>query len=260
MKRVLLGLIGISLASLIRGLRFGWTEFRRASGMTTWNIKPFELRAVRQIPEREIEEILGVKGIDATIRVQRFESGMLPQHEAAALTAIVAQADPAVVLEIGTFMGHTTYLMARNLPRAIIHTLDLPLDYSASADQITQAVKDDSHLIESRAPGREFIHTPEAARVRQHFGDSAVWDFNRAAGATLFFIDGSHTYSYVRNDSEKCLALCGGNGIFLWHDCGDGHPGVVKFLLEWRAQGRDVVRVAGTTLAYLKLGSVKSSG
>ena len=253
MKRALLGLLGISLASLIRGIRFGWREFRHASGTTTWRIHPFESRALRSIPAREIESIVGKEGVDVTIRVKPFETGMLPQHEAAALLAIVVKEKPASVLEIGTFMGHTTYLLARNLPNAIIHTLDLPLDYNPTEDTVTQAVKDDAHLIGTRVPGREFLHQPEAGRIRQHFGDSAVWDFNLAAGSTLFFIDGSHTYSYAKSDSERCLALSGGRGVFLWHDCGDDHPGVLQLLLEWRSLGREVVRIAGTTIAYLKL-------
>src|ERR1035437_494542 len=37
---------------------------------------------------------------------------------------------------------------------------------------------------------------------------------------------------------------------FLWHDCDDRHPGIVRFLLEWRELGRDVCRIHGTSLAF----------
>jgi len=100
--------------------------------------------------------------------------------------------------------------------------------------------------------GREFKGQPCEPRIVQHFADTATWDFKEVSRASAFFIDGSHTYEYVRSDSEKCLALCGGHGAFLWHDCDDMHPGVVRFLAEWRRAGREIVRFPGMSLAYWK--------
>ena len=105
-------------------------------------------------------------------------------------------------------------------------------------------------MIAARQPGKTFIDTPEETRIRQHYGDTSTWNFNQAAGATWFFIDGSHTYYYCRNDSEKCFELCQGKGVFLWHDCDFSHPGVIQFIKDWRKQGRDIVLIEGTTLAY----------
>ena len=35
----------------------------------------------------------------------------------------------------------------------------------------------------------------------------------------FIFVDGSHSYDYVLNDSRKALSLLrGGKGIILWHD------------------------------------------
>jgi hypothetical protein len=86
----------------------------------------------------------------------------------------------------------------------------------------------------------------------QHFGDTANFNFSKFGNPTFFFIDGSHTYEYCENDSEKCLALCQGKGLFLWHDCDHSHPGVVRFISEWRAAGRNIARIEGTGLAYWK--------
>lgn len=158
--------------------------------------------------------------------------------------------NPKVVLEIGTFKGHTTLLMARNLPDAIIHTIDLPTDFAPKDKDCSSTPKDDFHLIETRQVGRVFQTAAERTRIRQHFADTADWNFQAAAGATFFFIDGSHTYEYCKSDSEKCFNLCRGRGVFVWHDCDDGHPGVVKFITEWRSLGRSIVRVSGTPLAY----------
>src|SRR6185369_3239039 len=34
----------------------------------------------------------------------------------------------------------------------------------------------------------------------------------------LIFIDGSHAYSYVKNDTEKALRMLKEGGLLLWHD------------------------------------------
>jgi hypothetical protein len=73
---------------------------------------------------------------------------------------------PAEVLEIGTFMGHTTAQMAEAIPNSIIHTVDLPDDFRVS-DQ-GEFPKDDFHLIGRREVVREFKSLPIASHIRQH--------------------------------------------------------------------------------------------
>jgi hypothetical protein len=183
---------------------------------------------------------------------------MLPTDQALSLLAVLVAEQPQVVLEIGTFMGHTTKAMAMNLPRSVIHTVDLPPEFSPQRDPVSHARKDDFHLIANRRVGREFVGTEYEPRIRQHFADTALWDFREAAGATFFFVDGSHTYDYCKNDSEKCLALSGGRGVFLWHDCDDEHPGVLELINKWRDMGRDIRRINATPLAYWK-GTIRCS-
>jgi hypothetical protein len=175
-----------------------------------------------------------------------YEDGMLPDAYAAELLRLLRRVNPSVVLEIGTFFGHTTRRMAEALPEAIVHTVDLPIDYGGGGG----LVKSDPHLIHRRVPGREFLGRPCASRIIQHYGDTATWDFQEAAGATFFFIDGSHTYEYVRNDSEKCFSLCSGCGVFVWHDVDIDHPDVFRFIWEWRAHGCDIQLIPQTNLVY----------
>lgn len=205
-----------------------------------------------KIPSVPLSDLLGDAKADVCLSIQKYGDSLLPYEQAIALLAMAVVAAPKAVLEIGTFMGHTTRLLAMNLPDAIIHTVDLPLDFVPEQDNVKEKKKDDFHLIAKRQVGREYRGTPFEARVRQHFVDTATWDFKAAAGATFFFIDGSHTYDYCKNDSDRCYQLCGGKGVFLWHDCDEAHPGVVKALLEWRALGRNVVRIEGTPIAYWK--------
>lgn len=122
--------------------------------------------------------------------------------------------NPKEVLEIGTYMGHTTRRIAENLPDSVTHTVDLPSDYSTAQTNAGLPPKDDFHLIKHRVAGREFKGQNCEKRIVQHFGDTAVVDFKEFGHPTFFFIDGSHTYEYCKQDTEKCFALSGGKGVF----------------------------------------------
>ena len=90
------------------------------------------------------------------------------------------------VLEIGTYMGHTTRQMAENLGTAIIHTVDLPQNFSVERDPEQNFPKEDVDLIARRVVGREFNGHPCASRIKQHFADTASWDFHEAGRPTFF--------------------------------------------------------------------------
>jgi hypothetical protein len=169
-----------------------------------------------------------------------------------ALAAILMAEAPREVLEIGTYMGHTTRLMAENLESGVIHTVDLPETFTPETDPNTGLPKDDYHLIAHRRVGREYKGQPCESRIRQHFGDSATWDFRQAGTPTFFFIDGSHTYEYCTSDTEKSLAIAPPSSVFLWHDVDVAHEGVIRSLVGFRKQGKDIRRIRGTALAYWK--------
>ncbi len=252
-------LLGLNVAALIQGLRGGPRAFFRA-GRKAYNaavpqpIKPEDLvrEQLEQIPAQHLDSLLGDKKSQIRLRIMKYEDGMMPHRDAIALFSLLVAANPSEVLEIGTYMGHTARAMAENLETATIHTVDLPPEFSASQSSKNGPPKDDFHLIARRIVGREFKGEPVEKRIVQHFGDTAQMDFGKIGRPSFFFIDGSHTYEYCKNDSEKCLALCPRGGTFLWHDCDATHPGVIKFILEWRQLGRDIVRVYGTDLAYWK--------
>jgi hypothetical protein len=209
---------------------------------------------LESIPTISVGEILGARKAPILLTVQKYEDGILPFHEATALLSILVAEHPREVLEIGTYMGHTAKAMAENLSDSVIHTVDLPPDFSIQQDSKGGPPKDDFHLIGSRVVGREFKGKAIEQRIKQHFGDTAVINFQEFGQPNFFFIDGSHTYEYCKQDSERCLALSRGAGTFLWHDVDESHPGVVKFILEWRAMGRNVARIEGTALGYWKNG------
>jgi hypothetical protein len=256
-KKSLQFLMGVNGASVIRGLRLGFPEFINGGFASLVAVHPMQnpienqvQKDFKAIPEATLDEILDPRKATIKLNVQKYEDGMLPSHEAMALLSILTAENPREVLEIGTFLGHTTRAMAENLPDAIIHTVDLPTGFSPQQDGKGGPPKDDFHLIARRVVGREFKGQPVEQSIRQHFGDTAVINFQEFGRPTFFFIDGSHTYEYCKQDSEKCFALCGGTGTFLWHDCDATHPGVVKFILEWLGLGRKIVKIKGTNIAY----------
>jgi len=256
--KVVLGMNGAALIiALRRGPTAAWNfslrNFEESQALKKISRQTWKM--LGQIPEVSLLELLGDQPVPVQVEVRRYEDGILFLEHSLALVALAVRENPPVVLEIGTFCGHTTRLLAQNLKQSIIHTVDLPADYVVGRDPADALPKDDFHLIAQRTVGREYRNRPEAERIVQHWADTAQWDFSLASGATFFFIDGSHTYEYAKNDSEKCFQLCRGRGTFLWHDCELSHPGVLRFLVEWREKGRNIVRIRGTTLAYLKTSS-----
>src|SRR5258705_4425601 len=180
-----------------------------------------------------------------------YQDGQLPDDQAYILLSILVAAAPKAVLEIGTFFGHTALHMAENLPDSIIHTVDLPTDFVSYVP--ARWMKTDHHLITRRDVGKCFRDHPLRSHIIQHFADTASWDFYEVGQPvpTFFFIDGSHSYDYVYNDSEKCFKLCNYQGIFLWHDVDENHGAVIRFLHEWCELGLDVRQISGTPLAIL---------
>jgi hypothetical protein len=249
-KRIAKTVLGSNLISLSHLLAGKPKHFLRAS-QRAFIYARLTPHLTADIPVISLDQILGDRKPTIRLSVQKYEPGMLPSEQAMVLLAILVAESPSEVLEIGTFMGHTTRLMAENLENAIIHTADLPENFSPDNDPEKALVKDDFHLINARTVGREFKSRPCSKRIVQHFVDTATWDF-AVGDPSFFFIDGSHTYDYCKNDSEKCFAVSGGKGVFLWHDCDDTHPGVVRFIKECRAKGMDIRLILGTPIAYWK--------
>lgn len=182
--------------------------------------------------------------------------GNVTLYELVAIAKVTRHVDPAVALEIGTFNGRTTLNLAANAREgATVYTLDLPAAELASAGLPLDAA--DLKYVRKAVSGELFLNSELAPRIRQLFGDSARFDYSPFRGATdLVFVDGSHSYEYVRNDSLHALELLrGGSGTILWHDYG-GWVGVTRALNELHASGgpwSGLRRIAGTTVAHLRL-------
>jgi len=252
-KKIIKAILGLNVIAFYRLATYGPKQFFLACQNAFIAAYYVNSNGLQMIPEVDIRDILKNKEPEILLTTFNKESGALPLEQYIALISILVAEHPTDVLEIGTFTGKTTKTMADNLPFGTIHTVDLPPDFQKSNDTKSEIPKDDFHLIERRVVGKAFKGTPSEKRIKQYFADTAQWDFKTSGRPTFFFIDGSHTYGYCKNDSEKCLEWCKGGEVLLWHDCDNRHPGVVKFILEWRKQGRNIVRIKGTPLGYWKV-------
>lgn len=136
---------------------------------------------------------------------------------------------PRTVFEIGTYLGETTLALARSCPAAQLYTLDLP---SPEARKDTALEFTDEYLFERWDRGTAFRGTPEAQRIQCLEGDSARFDFSPYEGRMdLIFIDASHSYSYVKADTQAALKMLSPDGTILWHDY-PTYPGIFAYLNE----------------------------
>ena len=186
----------------------------------------------------------------------RKELGNVTEGELALLaTAATLVPSGRDVVEIGTFDGRTTLNLAINsAPDVTFNTLDLP------PDMATQHALHPSErrFVEKPAPGARFRNaappwTACTARIRQHLGDSATYDFSSLHGrAGLVFVDGSHAYEYAMADSDTAFRLVAPNGVVIWHDYGVWE-GVTRALEEIETHRKLGLRhISGTSLVVWK--------
>ncbi len=197
------------------------------------------------------------------IRKPAAGDGNVTLLELLAIVRMVRMHGPRRLMELGTFDGRTTLNLAANSPpEAEVFTLDLPQAGLGSA-QLPLAAGDKAY-IKKDVSGARYRGTDCEGKIVQLFGDSATFDFASYLQTVDFvFIDASHAYEYVLNDSRVALKLLrqgagGGKKIILWHDYGEWE-GVTRALDELArkdASFRDLRHIAGTSLACLVVDGV----
>lgn len=78
---------------------------------------------IAEIAPEELHAILGVPRMTADVLL--VEALATPERDARILYQIAKTLLPKVILEIGTFYGHTTYGLALNSPDSKLYTLDI---------------------------------------------------------------------------------------------------------------------------------------
>jgi polyphosphate kinase len=67
----------------------------------------------------------------------------------------------------------------------------------------------------------------------------------------FIFVDGCHTYEYVKNDSERAFKMRSKRGIIVWHDYSSWWPEVMKYLNELSRE-KNIFAIRGTSFAFFK--------
>jgi predicted O-methyltransferase YrrM len=206
------------------------------------------------LPQRQIWEVLGAASDAFPVHLHPsaledwFTKVASWQADLIALCMLCRLAKPRRIFEIGTLHGSSAMQMALNAPDAEVFTLDLE---GEAALKVTEV--DHQYAREGKKRKLIFEGLPESRRIRVLHGDSASFDFAPFENSVdLFFVDGAHSYEYVKNDTGKALKCVREGGIIAWHDYGRcGVNGVSKWLNEFRAKNNDVQRIPGGSLAYM---------
>ena len=232
------------------GLRVSWREHGANLALAA-----SALRYVPRVPRAMLEDLIpGTRDLEITIR-HELQARSLPHGEAFVLSLIVACLRPRRVFEIGTGSGQTTLLIARQSPEALIDTLDLGRSTPTLGTQ-----KGEPPWVDLETIGAAWRGTDYAAGITQHLADSASFDYAPFRGAVdLVFVDGAHTYEYVKSDSRAALEIVAPGGVVVWDDCNYVCPGVARALLELRGQGHPVHRIYGTRFAALRVAAAAAA-
>jgi hypothetical protein len=221
-----------------------------AECIVVYDLKEVQEAAKPKIPMIELANLF--TGVDrALIEVPYTvpRDGNVPYGELLPLCAMVKQTGAKAIFEFGTFDGHTTLLLAMNSDvEARVFTLDLPpqnlhtLAYHADAADPKYFPK------ATEALRLRYLDTAVAHKITNLYGDSATFDYSPYHKRMDFiFIDGSHSYEYVRSDTQNAFNMLSDQGVIVWHDYSPVWPGVFQFLQEL-CQQRQLFQIANTSL------------
>ena len=225
---------------------------------------------IKQIDITDIHEIFNLKEISKNLKgpkkdviIKSFSIsqsnnivGMTSDQEAwiiASLSKISKN-----IFEFGTCSGKTTYLMGLNSDKDT-----KIISITLSKNEISEVLKkkEDNEVsfrnIVNESIYSKFLFSGEDVekKIKVIFQNSLEFNHQEYIGKMdLIFIDGGHTYSVVKNDSEKAFSMLSKNGIILWHDYVPGKQSakdVVKYIHEI-SKNKEILNIKGTTLAYFK--------
>ena len=160
------------------------------------------------------------------------------------------------IFEFGTCSGKTTYLLALNSPNdAKITTLTIKSGEKVIISKGESKAAFRNILNESKYEEFMFTNTDVEKKIKVRFINSLNFNEQEFINkCDLIFIDGGHTYSIVKNDSEKAFKMLSKNGYIFWHDYALGKRSardVVKYIHEI-SKTKKLYSINGTSLVYYK--------
>lgn len=117
------------------------------------------------------------------------------------------------ILELGTHWGYTTENIARNFPSSTIHTVDIIQgEMVEDVDNISELGK--LEILPEEESGKMITQR----NVFQHKMSTREFFEGLTMKFDLIFIDASHQYDAVMEDTQMALAHLNPGGTLVWHD------------------------------------------
>ena len=225
---------------------------------------------IKKIDITDAHEIFSLKQISNNLRGPKKEAivksfsissnngivGMTSDQEAwiiASLSKISKN-----IFEFGTCSGKTTYIMGLNSSNDTkIISLTLSPNEIDEVSKQNQDNKISFRNIINESIYNKFLFSGDDVekKIQVIFKNSLYFNHKDYKNKMdLIFIDGGHTYSVVKNDSEKSFDMIKKNGIILWHDYVPGKRSakdVVKYIDEI-SKNKKLYSIKGTSLVFYR--------
>jgi predicted O-methyltransferase YrrM len=171
-----------------------------------------------------------------------------PDWERLFLASVARSRGNRPCFEIGTAAGNTTVLLAANM-EAVVYTLDLP-DSDEWEPSLTRLGSDDT--VRASRKRAEFIEKNPRANITQLVGDSATYDYGEYHDRIgLFFVDGAHSFEYVKSDTMNAAWCCQNDGVIVWDDFTTTWE-VTDYVRTLKAAGVELFGIRSTRLAFTR--------
>ena len=171
-----------------------------------------------------------------------------PDWERLFLASVARSRGNRPCFEIGTAAGNTTVLLAANM-EAIVYTLDVP-DSDEWEPSLTRLGSDDT--VRASRKRAEFIEKNPRVNITQLVGDSANFDYTEYHDRIgLFFVDGAHSFEYVKSDTMNAAWCCRDDGVIIWDDFTTTWE-VTDYIRTLKAAGVELFGIRSTRLAFTR--------
>lgn len=191
------------------------------------------------------------------------EIGSITVVDQIVLLSLIRLTSPRRIIEIGTYLGYSTALLAMN-SSAQIFSIDLPkveMTRNSFDEQLVRSdgnYNDDFLRSEQNKRGEiylDYLSSEERGRISLIKSDSTLINFQEEFEyADFIFIDGGHESSIVEKDTLNARSIVK-NGVIVWHDFGSKiHNDVSSFLLG--ETDRKIFHVLGSLCAFEFIGEL----
>ena len=208
----------------------------------------------------KISDDLYVPKQETLVKSMFFEEGdfkgITSDYEAWIMSVIAQKSKK--IFEFGTCSGKTTYLLSENSPSDCeIYTITLKKDQTENVSYISgdNSIAKRNALDESVYEKFFFTGRKSEKKIKVIFQDSKKLDISNFKNKfDLIFIDGGHTYSCVKNDTEKSFEMIKNNGLIFWHDYNPmkrSASDVVKYLDEI-SDKHNIFHIKRTHMCFLR--------